>query len=39
MRNMLPIISTLVRAEHNPGDTFIGLGGQYLLERVLGPVN
>lgn len=36
---MLPMISTLVRAEHNPGDTFIGLGGQYLIERVLGPVN
>ena len=39
MKKMLPIITTLVRAEHNPGDTFIGLGGQYLIERILGPVN
>lgn len=36
---MLPMISTSVRADHNPGDTFIGLGAQYIIERVLGRVN
>ena len=39
MKKMLPMISTSVRVDHNPGDTFIGIGAQYLIERVLGPVN
>lgn len=39
MRKMLPMISTSVRTDHNPGDTFIGIGCQYVIERITGPVN
>lgn len=30
----LPFITTSVRAGHNPGDTFIGLGAQYVCEAA-----
>lgn len=32
--NALPIITTTVRSGHNPGDTFIGIGMQWMLEQV-----
>ena len=33
----IPLITTTVRTGHNAGDTFIGVGLQYLFERALGP--
>jgi hypothetical protein len=39
MKKTFPIISTQVRANHNPGDTFIGIGGQYIFESLFGPIN
>jgi hypothetical protein len=33
----IPLITTTVRTGHNPGDTFIGVGMQYLFEQALGP--
>lgn len=32
----LPIITTVLRSGHNPGDTFIGIGMQWMLEQVAG---
>jgi len=31
----VPILTTITRGNHNLGDTFIGLGMQYLFERVV----
>ncbi len=39
MKKIFPIITTQVRANHNPGDTFIGIGGQYVFENLFGPIN
>jgi hypothetical protein len=39
MKKVFPIITTQVRANHNPGDTFIGIGGQYIFENLFGPIN
>jgi hypothetical protein len=36
MATPIPLITTTVRTGHNPGDTFIGVGLQYLVERALG---
>ena len=33
----IPLITTSGRTNSNPGDTFIGVGLQYLFEKVLGP--
>lgn len=33
----IPLITTTGRTDQNPGDTFIGVGLQYLFEKVLGP--
>ncbi len=33
----IPLITTTGRTDPNPGDTFIGVGLQYLFEQVLGP--
>lgn len=33
----IPLITTTGRTHQNPGDTFIGVGLQYLFEKVLGP--
>lgn len=32
----IPLITTIGRTHQNPGDTFIGVGLQYLFEKVLG---
>lgn len=37
MPTPLPLITTTVRTGHNPGDTYIGIGIQYLIEKALGP--
>ena len=37
MMTHIPLITTTGRTNDNPGDTFIGVGLQYLFERVLGP--
>lgn len=33
----IPLITTTGRTNDNPGDTFIGVGLQYLFEQALGP--
>ena len=33
----IPLITTTRRTDDNPGDTFIGVGLQYLFEQALGP--
>ena len=35
LKTFLPIITTKSRGDHNIGDTFIGVGMQYLFERVV----
>lgn len=37
MHKTLPIITTTTRSRNNPGDTYIGTGLQWLVERVTGP--